>query len=98
MLREFAAQAKREIVFAVESVDGIRTRAVRGEMTAQMAIEQMLANTGLVAGHDPKTGAFAVRRKKPEVARNGQRAAQKPPGDRPMNQGHPTDLSPPYLL
>lgn len=97
MLREFATQAKREIVFAIESVDRIRTRAVKGEMTAQAAIDQMLANTGLVAGHDPKTGAFAVRRERPEESKNGQRAAQKTPSDRPMSQGQPTNLTLPQL-
>lgn len=85
MLREFAAQAKREIVFAIESVDRIRTRAVKGEMTAQEAIDRMLVNTGLVAGQDPQTGAFAVRRKTPEEAKNGQRAALTR-SDRPMSQ------------
>src|SRR5258708_7721308 len=52
MLRQFATQAKREIVFAVESVDRIRTNAVKGEMTPQAAIDQMLAKTGLVAAQD----------------------------------------------
>src|SRR5262245_18011289 len=48
MLRQFAAQAKREIVFPTGSVEGIRTNAVRGEMTPPEAVNQMLAGTGLV--------------------------------------------------
>lgn len=69
-LRQFATQAKREIVIAVEAVDGIRTRAVQGEFTPREAIERMLVGTGLVATQDAKTGAFAVRREKREESKN----------------------------
>jgi iron complex outermembrane receptor protein len=79
MLRQFAAQAKREIVFPVELVTGITTKAVKGEFTAREAIERMLAGTGLVAALDDKTGAFAVKR---VADPNGQRAA--PASDRPI--------------
>jgi iron complex outermembrane receptor protein len=70
MLRQFAAQAKREIVIAVEAVDGVRTKAVKGEMTARAAVDQMLADTGLVATQDTKTGAFAVRKETPVESKN----------------------------
>lgn len=87
MLRQFAAQARREIVIAVEAVDGVRTHAVKGEMTAPAAVEQMLANTGLVATQDPKTGAFAVRKAGP----NAPRVALAKSSDRPTSQGKVED-------
>jgi outer membrane receptor protein involved in Fe transport len=62
MLRQFAVQAKREILFPVGPVDGVKTNAVRGELTPQEAVERMLAGTELVATADPRTGAFAIRR------------------------------------
>ena len=64
-LKRFAAQANREIVFSGASVRGVKTNAVRGELTAADALERMLAGTGLVATVDAKTGAFAVRPEAP---------------------------------
>src|SRR3954464_14697396 len=60
-LRVFAQQDNREIVFSVESVGAMKTNAVQGQMTPQEALEQRLANTGLVSSVEGKTGAFAVR-------------------------------------
>ncbi|MBI4622838.1 MAG: TonB-dependent receptor plug domain-containing protein, partial [Verrucomicrobia bacterium] len=71
MLRQFAAQAKTEILFPVESVEGIKTNAVKGEMTAQQAIEGMLAATGLSAARDTKTEAIAIRRNAGPPPKNG---------------------------
>lgn len=62
MLRRFANQAKRELVFPVDNVAGIATNAVHGEFTPQEAIGRMLAGTGLVASFDKRTGAIAVRK------------------------------------
>ncbi|HEX3731285.1 MAG TPA: TonB-dependent receptor [Opitutaceae bacterium] len=61
-LKQFATQAAREIVFAPETVGGVQTNAIQGQLTPQDAIDRMLANTALVASQD-KTGAFAVRRR-----------------------------------
>jgi iron complex outermembrane recepter protein len=82
MLREFAAQAKREILFDVENVSGVTTNAVQGELTALQALDQMLANTGLIAGQDAKTGALAIRRQTPEERKNVERAIART-SDRP---------------
>jgi iron complex outermembrane receptor protein len=64
MLKLFATQAGSQIVFTVESVEGVTTNAVKGEMTPRAAIDSMLASTDLVVVADENTGAFAVRRKK----------------------------------
>jgi hypothetical protein len=60
-LKEFAAQAGREIVFAPGGLDGVKTNAVSGDHTPREALGLMLAGTGLVAKVDPGTGAVAVR-------------------------------------
>lgn len=95
MLRQFASQAKREIVIAVEAVDGVRTHAVKGEMTAAEAVEQMLANTGLVATQDTKTGAFAVRKgDSPNAPRATQAASRARPEE---SQDDAADVSGPAV-
>jgi len=80
-LKQFARQAGREIVFAEETVGSVKTNAVKGEMTPKEAIAVLLADTGLVASQDSKTGAFAVRKSE---SPNVQRAAQAPPSVRPL--------------
>jgi iron complex outermembrane receptor protein len=62
-LKQFAAQAAREIVFALPEVAAIQTNAVRGVLPPAEALARMLEGTGLAARHDAKTGAFAVRKK-----------------------------------
>src|SRR4051812_24873097 len=59
-LKQFAAQAACEIVFSPEVVAPVKTNAVQGELPPRTALEHMLADTGLVASQDQKTGAFAV--------------------------------------
>ncbi len=69
-LKQFAAQAGREIVFAPATVAGVKTPAVRGDFTAQQALDALLAGSGLTASADAKTGAIAVRREMPVEAKN----------------------------
>jgi outer membrane receptor protein involved in Fe transport len=61
-LKDFAAQAQREIVYTPESVAGLRTNPARGDLSPREALDMMLADTGLTATQDVQTGAFAVRR------------------------------------
>ncbi len=65
-LKQFAAQAGREIVFAPAAVAGVKTPAVNGRLTPNAALDLLLSDTGLIAREDEKTGAFSVR-KAPEV-------------------------------
>ena len=74
-LKQFAAQAKREIVFAPEKVGGVQTHAVSGEFAPRAALDRMLADTGLAVTQDQKTGAFAVR---PETAAEKNGASRLP--------------------
>lgn len=81
-LKQFAAQAKREILFPARRMDNIRTNAVQGEMTVNEGLDRLLAGTDLRVIEDASTGALLVQRA--EVP-NDQRAAQSD-GDRPGSQ------------
>lgn len=61
-LKQFALQAGREIIFSPAAVAGVTTHAVRGDLSLQAALEQLLAQTGLAATEDAGSGAIAVRR------------------------------------
>lgn len=60
-LDRFVRESRFPIVYAAETVRGIRTKAVRGRMTARAALDTMLAGTGLVAMTTPDGGA-TIRR------------------------------------
>jgi hypothetical protein len=62
-LRQFADISGREVIFAAEAVRGVRTREVRGELSAVEALERMLKGTKLYLQVDAATGALAVRSK-----------------------------------
>jgi hypothetical protein len=59
-LKQFAEQAKREIMFPAETVLGVRTNAIQGKFSPRVALNQMLAETGLAVVEDAKTGAMMV--------------------------------------
>lgn len=62
-LRQFANQARdTQFFFTADSVRGVRTSAVRGELTARAALEIMLAGSGLSVMQDEQSGALTVRR------------------------------------
>lgn len=61
-LKQFAAQAKREILFPVQRVDTVKTNAVQGELTVREGLDRLLAGTELRALEDAKTGALVVSR------------------------------------
>ena len=81
VLKQFSEVSGRETLFAADVVRGVRTAAVQGEFTPKEALDRMLANTGLTATQDAKTGAFGVRREAPSP--NVQRAAQTEKSARP---------------
>lgn len=61
-LKQAAQQGGVEILIPVDTVQGVKTLAVRGELSPDAALRQMLAGTGLIVVQDEKTGALAVRR------------------------------------
>jgi iron complex outermembrane recepter protein len=61
-LKRFSEQSGQEVLFPTDVVRGVRTNAVRGELSPRDALEQMVADTGLTVVQDARTGAFTVRR------------------------------------
>jgi iron complex outermembrane recepter protein len=61
-LRQFSETSGKEVLFAAETVRGVRTPALRGDFTSREAMAALLGGTGLVATPDTKSGAIAVRR------------------------------------
>ncbi|MBA4136972.1 MAG: hypothetical protein C0518_06620 [Opitutus sp.] len=61
-LKRFSEQAGQQVLFPTNVVQGVRTNVVRGELETRVALEQLLAGTGLTAVRDEQTGAFTVRR------------------------------------
>ncbi len=78
-LKQFAEISGRETLFAAEIVRGVKTQPVKGTLTAQEALDALLADTGLFAARDAKTGAFAVRKgESPNAPRADQMASVRP--------------------
>jgi hypothetical protein len=76
-LKTLASQSGLEILFSSRTAGSTETNEVRGQMTADEALDQMLAGTGLVARKNSKTGAVTVSLE----PKNESRAAENP--DRP---------------
>ena len=64
-LKRLSEQSGREVLFPADAVEGVQTRAVKGEMAPQAALDAMLIGTVLVGVQDAKTGSLTVRREKP---------------------------------
>ena len=60
-LKVFSKQSGEEIIYPAEEVRAIKTHAVKGELSARVALARMLDGTQLITARDEKTGAFAVR-------------------------------------
>ena len=61
-LKEFARQAKVEIIFDPQSVYGVRTHSVNGDYDPQSALRIMLEDTPLSVDFDDESGAYAIIR------------------------------------
>jgi hypothetical protein len=59
-LKRFFAQSGEQLIYKTESLDGIRTEAVRGSFTAREALERMLRRTALSVAQDQKNGVLAI--------------------------------------
>ena len=79
-LRKFSTQAKCEVIFAADTLGGVKTKAVRGEFTPEEAVAQLLDGTGLKATQDTASGAFMINR---AALPNAPRAVAAPSPARP---------------
>lgn len=68
-LKRFGEQSGMEVLFPTATVKGVRTRAVKGEMTARAALDAMLGGIPLVAIVDDKTGSVTIKPAGPDDPR-----------------------------
>lgn len=82
-LKQLTTQSGVQLLYSTSELAGVKTHPVKGSLTVQEALDAMLADTGLVASQDAKTGAFAIR--KGETGPNAERAIATA-SDRPASQ------------
>lgn len=61
-LQLFSQQSGEQILYPVAEVRGFRTKPVRGNLTPRNALDQMLADSGLVAVQDAASRAIVIKR------------------------------------
>ncbi|HRP04491.1 MAG TPA: TonB-dependent receptor plug domain-containing protein, partial [Opitutaceae bacterium] len=76
-LKTFSTQSGLDVLFATKTVGKVQTNATKGEFTALEALDQVLADTGLVAAQDAKTGALTVT-SRPNAPRAAQNTSDRP--------------------
>lgn len=82
-LKLFAEQSGQEIIFLPETLKGVKTNAVRGELTARAALDALVAGTPL-AVVESKSGALAINRASdPNAARTAPTPAAVRPSANP---------------
>lgn len=81
-LKLFSSQSGKEVLFATATTSSIRTPAVRGSYTPHVALEKLLAGTGLIAIQDEASGTLTISRDP-----NAPGMAPKTNGDHPEHQG-----------
>ncbi len=72
-IKAFSSQSGVEVLMPTDAVKGVRTNAVKGEMTPRAALERMVEGMGFEVVRDEKTGALGLR--ETEAAKN---AASRP--------------------
>ncbi len=87
-LKTFSAQSGRGVIAGTDLVAGVKTNRVQGDYTPNEALDLMLADTGLVATVDKKSGTFAVRRETDTERKNVSRAIAES-----RNRPNPTEKS-----
>lgn len=83
-IRRFSEQTGLQVVYPSDVSKGLRTRAVKGEMTPREALDTMLTGTGIRIVQDEKTGAFSLAR---AALPNEPGATPNPSSARPTERG-----------
>lgn len=92
-LRKFTEQSGEQVMYLVDSVRGVTTRAVRGRYAPREALQRMLAGTPLAAVADERTGALTVSRAAKPAERKV--ATNRPPPEATLDSGDSViELSP----
>ena len=74
-----ARQGGLEIIFFAETVRGVHTPALRGELLPRTALDRLIAGTGLVLVDDPQEHTLTVRRQPPPTGDIPPRPSSPPP-------------------
>lgn len=61
-LRQFAVQSGEQLIYQADTLEGVRTDAVRGRYTSREALGRMLVRTTLAVTQDARTGTLAITR------------------------------------
>ena len=59
-LKHFAAESGTQLIYLLDTVRGVTTNAVNGELTAREALQRLIVDTVLVVRVDGKSGAMMV--------------------------------------
>jgi hypothetical protein len=62
-LKRFTSQSGAQVLYSVDEVEGVQTRAIRGRFTARDALDRLLAGTKLSVAQDENTGVLIIRPK-----------------------------------
>ena len=61
-LKQFVEQSGEQVFYLLKNVQGVKTNAVNGQLTAREALHLLVARTKLEVVEDSRSGAFTVRR------------------------------------
>ena len=73
-LRQFSLQSGEQLIYQADSLEGVRTDAVRGSYTSREALGRMLVRTALAVTQDARTGTLAITR----IPQSGERPVRDP--------------------
>lgn len=85
MLKQFSAQSGEQLLYSVDSLNGIRFNAVKGSYTPREALERMVRGTPFTVAVDRQNGALSLVRDNRESDPNAARAIAQA-SDRPGNK------------
>ncbi|MGH7946005.1 MAG: TonB-dependent receptor plug domain-containing protein, partial [Opitutaceae bacterium] len=84
-LKRFVTQSGEQLLYALETVEGVRTQAVKGEFSAREALGRMVSGTPLAVVQDRTNGSFSlVRAADPNAPRAAQTRSDRPLPNAPV--------------
>src|SRR5258708_38672382 len=91
-LKQFAQQSGVELLYSSETIEAVKTKAVRGDFFPREVLDRMIDGTDLVVKQGEKKGAFTITRAKPPAAsaKVSGESGTHPPKKTEMNKTKPT--------
>lgn len=99
-LKQFSAQTgpDERLLYAADSVEGVKTNAIAGEMKPREALDRMLAGTSLAVIEDGRTGALTISRAASLPKAHTASDSESKPQTRSENLKKPTKRTNPIAL